>query len=109
MTAPLADEAALQVAFHADPSPWVMLLTHDRSTPEVVRVREATRTLLLRAGHPHLELRLADASAATVLGCAMVCMEATLAVALAVGVDPMTRLGGPELRQRMVSSGDAPL
>ena len=108
MTAPLADEAALQVVFHSDPPPWVMLLTHDRSPPEVVRVREATRTLLLRAGHPHVELRLKDAAAPTVLGSALVCLEATLAVAVAVGVDPMTRLGGPELRQRMVSSGDTP-
>jgi hypothetical protein len=104
----LGDEAALQSALHADPPPWVVFLRNDRATSEVTAVRNATRSLIARAGLPSFDVRLMDTRPSTVLASAWVCLEAALAVAVAVGVEPLTMIPGEDLRARLDSGGGRP-
>jgi hypothetical protein len=106
--AELGDEAALQNAIYADPPPWVLLLTADTCSADVAAVRSAVSELVQRAGYPVLEMRLLDALPTTLLGAAWVCLEAALATAVAIGVEPLTLIPGEDLRSRLDSGGGSP-
>lgn len=104
-SAPLGDEAQLQRALYADPPPWVVFLSRDDASVDMVDVRTASRNLVLRAGHPALDVRVVDARPETLLPAAWVALEASLAVAVAVGVEPLTLIPGEDLRAQLDSGG----
>jgi hypothetical protein len=106
--AELGDEAALQGSIHADPTPLVVLVTVEGARSDAVALRVATRDIVSRAGHPHLDVRLAKADIETLLPAAWVALESALATAVAIGVEPLTMIPGEDLRMRLDSGGGEP-
>ena len=104
----LGDEAAMQAAIYADPTPLVVAVSAGRQEPAVAAMRDATRAIVLRAGHPYLDVRLGSDAAEQMLPAAWVALESALAIAVAVGVEPLTLIPGEDLRLQLDSGGGAP-